>query len=90
MNSKLRSAITAVLMVTVVVMGNGAPAQAAGQRALWVWDGPVESVIDFAASSGISALYLHTPPGFSRNEAYGPFIIDAHRSKSRWMLSMKI
>ena len=78
MNSKLSSIVTAIVMVAVVVIGNGAPAQAAGQRALWVWDGPVEGVIDFATSNGISALYLHTPPGFSRDEAYEPFITEAH------------
>ena len=80
MNSKLSSIVTAIVMVAVVVIGNGAPAQAAGQRALWVWDGPVEGVIDFATFNGISALYLHTPPGFSRDEAYEPFITEAHNA----------
>jgi hypothetical protein len=44
---------------------------------MWVWDGPVDGVIDFATSHGVSDLYLSAPPGFSSDARYGPFIDDA-------------
>jgi hypothetical protein len=74
MNTRLTRVITAVFVAAVMSVGAPAPAQAAGERALWVWDGPTESVIDFALADGFTDLYLHTPPGFSRDPEYLPFV----------------
>lgn len=74
---KLVSKLTAVVTAVVMVFGSAPAAQAAGQRALWVWDGPDPAVIEFALSNGISDLYLHTPPGFSAVDDYRSFVTDA-------------
>lgn len=50
------------------------PAQAASERALWVWEGPTESVIDFPVANSFTDLYLHTTPGFSQDPEYLPFV----------------
>jgi hypothetical protein len=78
MSARLGGVITAAFMAAVMVLGSTAPAQAAGERALWVWDGPTDDVVDFALANGITDLYLHTPPGFSQDTAYLPFINTAH------------
>jgi hypothetical protein len=66
-------ALTAVLMV-----GGALPAVAAGERAMWVWDGPVDEVIDFAAAKAVTDLYVHAPPGFSNDSRYQAFLTEAH------------
>lgn len=45
---------------------------------MWVWDGPVDGVIDFAITHGVTDVYLSAPPGFSADSRYAPFIDDAH------------
>ena len=87
MNARLTRVITAAFVAAVMVVGGNSPAQAAGERALWVWDGPTDDVIDFALTKGITDLYLHTPPGFTEDPAYLPFI-DTARSAGLQVLAM--
>ena len=54
------------------------PVGASSERSLWVWDGPTDSVIEFAVTHGITDIYLHAPPNFSRNGLYSQFIESAH------------
>lgn len=77
----LRLATMITLFSTVAAMA--APVQAAGNRALWVWDGPVDGVVEFAADKGVSDLYLHTPPGFSTDARYRSFLEYAHGAGMR-------
>lgn len=78
MLTKLSSTIMVLTLVAGTIFGGADTAAASGSRALWIWEGPTETVIDFAIAHGITDLYLHAPPGFSRNETYGPFIDQAH------------
>lgn len=87
MNARLTRVITAVFVAAVMAVGAPSPAQASGERALWVWDGPTEGVIEFALANGFSGLYLHTPPGFSQDPEYLPFINTA-RSAGLQVLAM--
>jgi hypothetical protein len=80
MNARLTRVITAVFVAAVMVVGGTTSAQAAGERALWVWDGPANEVIDFALAEGVTDLYLHAPPGFSQDPTYLPFINTARNA----------
>lgn len=60
-----------------LVMALAVPAGASSDRAMWVWDGPVDGVIEFATSRGVTDLYLSAPPGFSSDATYASFIDDA-------------
>jgi hypothetical protein len=77
MGRRLGSLLSAALAALLVV-GGALPATAAGERAMWVWDGPVDGVIDFAAAKAVTDLYLHAPPGFSTDARYQVFLTDAH------------
>ncbi len=68
--------VTSVLVG--LVMALAVPAGASSDRAMWVWDGPVDGVIDFATSHSVTDVYLSAPPGFSSDARYVPFIDDAH------------
>lgn len=59
-------------------MALAVPAGASSDRALWVWDGPITGVIDFASGQGVTDVYLSAPPGFSSDARYGQFADDAH------------
>lgn len=59
------------------------PVQAAGNRAMWVWDGPVDGVVEFASEKGVSDLYLHAPPGFSTDARFRSFLDDARGTGMR-------
>ena len=74
---RLGSLLSAALAALLVV-GGALPAAAAGERAMWVWDGPVDGVIGFATTKGVTDLYLHAPPGFSSDVAFDAFLTDAH------------
>jgi hypothetical protein len=60
-----------------LVMALAVPAGASSDRAMWVWDGPVDGVIEFAISRGVTDVYLSAPPGFSSDARYAPFVADA-------------
>jgi len=77
MGRRLGKLVTALLIV-VAMVGGALPAAAAGQRAMWVWDGPVDGVIDFSRTRSVTDLYLHAPPGFAANGSYRTFIEEAH------------
>lgn len=68
--------VTSALVGLVMALAVPAGASSSDQ-ALWVWNGPVEGVIEFAANRSVTDLYLSAPPGFSSDERYGPFIADA-------------
>ena len=80
MNARLTRVITALFVSAVMVVGGTSPAQAASDRALWVWDAPTDDVIDFAMAKGVTDLYLHTPPGFSQDPTYLSFINTARNA----------
>lgn len=67
--------VTSVLVGLVIALA--VPAGASSDRAMWVWDGPVEGVVDFATSRGVTDMYLSAPPGFSSDARYVPFVADA-------------
>ena len=77
MGRRLGSLVSAALAALLVV-GGALPAAAAGERALWVWDGPVDGVIEFAADKAVTDVYLHAPPGFSTDARYPAFLAEAH------------
>lgn len=60
-----------------LVMALAVPAGASSDRAMWVWDGPVEGVSDFASAHGVTDVYVSAPPGFSVDTRYASFIDDA-------------
>lgn len=69
------------MLVTLMVAGlvaSAVPAGASSNRAMWVWEGPVDGVVDFAFAHGVTDVYLSAPPGFSADARYGAFIDDAH------------
>ncbi len=69
------------MLVTLMVAGlvaSAVPAGASSNRAMWVWEGPVDGVVDFAFTHGVTDVYLSAPPGFSADARYGAFIDDAH------------
>ncbi|MDH5372125.1 MAG: hypothetical protein OEX97_04185 [Acidimicrobiia bacterium] len=78
MLTKLSSTVMVLTLVAGTILGGAGTAAAAGSRALWIWEGPTETAIDFAVGHGITDLYLHAPPGFSHNEMYRTFIDQAH------------
>lgn len=45
---------------------------------MWVWDGPIAGVIDFAQAQGVTDVYLSAPPNFTSDARYAPFVADAH------------
>ena len=77
MGRRLGSLVSAALAALLVV-GGALPAAAAGERALWVWDGPVDGVIEFAGNMAVTDLYLHAAPGFSTDARYPAFLAEAH------------
>ncbi len=77
MSRRLGSLFSAVLAALLMV-GGALPAAAASERAMWVWDGPVDGVIEFAGSRAVTDLYLHAPPGFSTDARYPAFLAEAH------------
>ena len=68
------AAVLVVGILTTILQ----PAGASSERSLWVWNGPSDTVIEFAVGNGITNLYLHAPPNFSRNGLYEEFIESAH------------
>ena len=70
--------LLSVALAALLVVGGALPAAAAGERAMWVWDGPVDGVIAFAANKAVTDLYLHAPPGFSTDARYPAFLAEAH------------
>lgn len=70
--------IALTIMIISGLVAAPLTAGASTHRAMWVWDGPVAGVIDFAASKNVTDLYLSAPPGFSSDSRYGAFIADAH------------
>ena len=77
MGRRMGSLVSAVL-AALMVGGGAVPASAAGERAMWVWDGPVDGVVDFSSQNSVNDLYLHTPPGFSADANYQAFLAEAH------------
>ncbi len=77
MGRRLGTLVSAALAALLVV-GGALPAAAAGERAMWVWDGPVDGVIEFAGTRAVTDLYLHAPPGFSTDARYPAFLAEAH------------
>ncbi len=78
MKLRLGGWITLAVLAIGAVLGPGQSASAAGQRALWVWGSPTETIIDFAGTYGITHLYVHVPPGFTTSGSYRPFVETAH------------
>ena len=70
--------LTTALLAALLLVGGALPASATGERAMWVWDGPVDGVILFAVEKGVTDLYLHAPPGFSADARYQAFLTEAH------------
>ena len=68
--------VTSALVGLVLALAVPAGASSSDQ-ALWVWDGPVDGVIEFAANRNVTDLYLSAPPGFTSDARYAPFIADA-------------
>ncbi|MDH5502947.1 MAG: hypothetical protein OEY98_02850 [Acidimicrobiia bacterium] len=68
--------VTSALVGLVMALAVPAGASSSDQ-ALWVWDGPVDGVIEFAVNRSVTDLYLSAPPGFSSDARYAPFIADA-------------
>lgn len=80
-----RSVVLTAIMVALVMLP-GSPASAApggADRAMWVWDGPVDGVIDFSVGRAVTDLYLHAPPGFSGDAGYGAFLTAARANGLR-------
>ena len=73
-----RGSLVTVALAAWMVVGGAMPAAAAAERAMWVWDGPVDGVIEFAVDNSVTDLYLHVPPGFSADGRYGTFLANAH------------
>ncbi len=74
----MRRVAWSIVLVVGLVVGTAVPAIASNERALWVWDAPSQSIIDFAVANGITDIYLHTGPGFSDDATYAAFVSDAH------------
>jgi len=69
--------IMVMFVLAGLVLALAVPAGASSDRAMWVWDGPVEGVSDFASAHGVTDVYVSAPPGFSRDARYASFIDDA-------------
>ncbi|MDH3306960.1 MAG: hypothetical protein OEO77_05530 [Acidimicrobiia bacterium] len=72
-----------LLGVLGVLGGITGHAGAATGRSLWVWDAPSPDILAFAGTHQVSDLYLHAPPGFSTDPAFGAFVADAQASGLR-------
>lgn len=69
----------AIGVVASMIFASAIPAAAAdAPRAMWVWDGPSQAVIEFSVGKGIDRLFLNAPPGFSSDSAYDSFLDAAH------------
>lgn len=65
----------------IFAMGALAPGTAAAtesDRAMWVWDHPESGIVEYAAAKGVTAMYVHAPPGFSSDASHTLFLSDAH------------
>ena len=71
--------VVAVAVASTLIVGAALPGAAAtGDRAMWIWDAPDGAIVDFAASRGVTDLYLHAPPGFSTDPGFAGFLAEAH------------
>lgn len=75
--------IIGVFVVLSILVAIPAAAGAASPRSLWVWEGPIDGVVEFANSKAITDLYVSAPPGFSSDARYLPFIEAAHAAGMR-------
>lgn len=68
-------------VVASLVMTAALPALGADpSRAMWVWDGPSQAVIDFSLQRGVDRLFLNAPPGFSDDATFDSFLANAHQA----------
>lgn len=68
------------LLVAGAIVGASVPAGAAsaGDRGMWVWEGPDPAALAFAVEHGVDDLYVNAPPGFSTDPAYAEMVEAAH------------
>lgn len=72
----MKALVVAAVVASTLVAASPSGASS-NPRALWVWDGPVDSAIDVAQADGFDTLFVHAPPGFDPSN-YSAFVDRAH------------